>query len=140
MEGFVVVTATEVHELPGMTYIFMFDGKMPEEWIGHAKVWGAVSLKPMGPNEFRPFDIGKKEKTPAETKRWHFHVGNAGGQVMGGSVDESDNEEGLQELITKAPAAILLMERAIYPRFENACQKVGIPVKVHHFDGELSTS
>ncbi len=139
-DKFKVVTATQVNLGKQISFKFMFDGQMPREWVGHSELYGCVLLRSFGPEEFRPFDIGRSEKTPAGTKQWVISIGNnEKGQIHSSGADEDPEEEGLQEILEEAPPAILLMEAAIYPRFEAACKKAGIALQVHHFEGELST-
>jgi len=128
-----------------ISYIFMFDSGAPHElFMELSDNYGLLELRDKGENEIDPFKLARGQPGaigPDGVMKWEISVGSSGEQVFGGNADEAPpNEGGLKNLLAEMPDCVLLMEKAIFGRFEKACQNLRIEVKSFHYEGTLATA
>lgn len=146
-----VVTATALKLTGHCSWKFMFDGRMPRDWIGR-EPWGFAWLEAKGDDYFNPWEWAKKERGEAHgrivgddgTARWGVHVFESErGEILSCGFDDSADLMGWRMMAREGslpPAFVLCMERALFDRLEPVLLEEGVRVEAHHFDGELATS
>lgn len=148
-----VVTGNEILDNGTVSFKFMFDSKMPKDWIHNADVFGYVKLQAKDDSYFDPFKWAAhvRGETPDAKfigddgiPRWGINIFRSGEGFLlaaGWDHEQSTNADHLKETFDSVPdKTILLMHQGALEEFKKVCTLLEIAVESHQFDGLLRTS
>lgn len=141
-----LVVANQVLENQKVSFKFMGDARIPDDFYPFSEIFGVITLKDRDPNSFNPFNIGRRpeEKLEESEKRWNINVFEAGkGLLIASGFDQDPEEKGLSDALgneDKIPDCVLLTHIEALEPIRKVCQTLGIDLLVHEFNGILATS
>lgn len=141
-----VITSPHVKDTGTVSFKFMFDSKAPSREFLSYNQWGVFRRSTRDEGTIDPFAVGDMmagrkhgeidiSGTPC-IQIFLFESGK--GNVLSGGSDESP--EAIDQFMTDADDACLLVQRDFFDKIEASCKRLDIDMSCHHCETPLATS
>lgn len=148
MEAY-AITATRLIRTDKMSFRFMAQSGAPRrDYVHLSKQFGVASLRPYHPKEVNPFSLMNGGPAQSAEKRIELTIVGIGRGIIYHTVMDqltnfTDAVDAFEDLPKEGFVVLtdrILFNKVLKPMFDGPLTKLGWTLKVHHFDGTLSTN
>ncbi len=140
-EIIVVVPEEGIEETGDISFKFVIDSDISENVIDHA--YGLMRRKKKDDSIINLIDFSNKVTNFApidKITQWRIDLVQNGSFLLACSVDSTENELGLQQILKNLPDSIVLVPPEDVEPLTLACSALNFNLSIHRRDGVLSSS